>query len=374
MRTEIVEGAQAIAALAAPWRALERRALEPNAYLSPRFVVPALDGLSPPDRPWAVAVWSAHAPASLLGMAVLRREPARLRFPLPHAQAWGGVHAYVGGLMLDAAQAQPALGALLDAVASRSPALHLRDLPSDGPTATLLQVVTRQRRLSWFGGHRYERACLDLASEGAAARWQTHVTGARRREAARLKRRLAERGRLDWHWLRADGVDEAAVDRFLALEHAGWKGQEGTSLQSHPAQENFFRGMTEAFRRDGELFFTELRLDGKAIASSCNLRSGDRGFAFKVAFDPEHARCGPGILNELGLLAALETDCDGLRHLDSGAQPGSFIEHYWPDRVALVSGTLALHPVAEAAARVASAWSWLRARWRPATAPEAAAA
>jgi CelD/BcsL family acetyltransferase involved in cellulose biosynthesis len=374
MRAEIVEGSEAIAALSAPWRALEGRALEPNAYLSPRFVLPALDHLSSPGPPWAVAVWSSAACAELLGLGVFQRQRAQRRFPLPHAQAWGSVHAYLGGLLLDAGQAEPVLCALLDAVASRSPGLHLRDLPWHGPTAQLLCKVARQRRLSWHGGCRYERACLDLGPEGAAARWQAHVTGARRREAARLRRRLQERGRLDWQWLRAGGVDEAAVDRFLALEHAGWKGREGTSLRSDAPQEAFFCRMAEAFRRDGELFFTELRLDGRTIASSCNLRTGDRGFAFKVAFDPAHARCGPGILNELGFLAALEADCDGLRHLDSGAQPGGFIEHYWPDRVVLATGTLALHPVAEAVASVASAWSRLRRHWRPAAAREVAIA
>jgi len=183
-----------------------------------------------------------------------------------------------------------------------------------------------------------------------------------------LRRRLVARGRLGWRWLKGQEVGDATLERFLELEHAGWKGREGTSLRADPAHEAFFLQMAQGFRRDGELFFTELLLDGQPIASSCNLRSGDRGFAFKVAFDPEHARSGPGILNELGLLEALESDMDGLRHLDSGTQAGSFIEGLWPDRVTLATGTLALRPVAEAAARAATAWSRLRGRLQSATA------
>lgn len=364
MKTEIAEGPSAIAALSAPWRELERRALEPNAYLSPRFVVPALETLQNPSPPWAVAVWSGATPGDLLGLGVFHRCAGRRRFPLPHAQAWGHVHAFVGGLVLDAQQAEPALRCVLEAVSSRSAGLHLRDLPWDGLTASLLRKVARQQGLSWHECGRYQRACLDLSTDGAAGRWQGHLTGARRREAARLRRRLSERGQPEWRWLRGEGVDEGAVGRFLALEHAGWKGREGSSLRADPAQESFFLQMAEGFRRDGELFFTELLLDGKVIASSCNLRSGGQGFAFKVAFDSRHARCGPGILNELGLLAALEHDRGGLIRLDSGAQAGSFIEHYWPDRITLATGTLAFHPLAKVAARAASAFSRLRARGR----------
>lgn len=368
MRAEIIEGLRDISALAEPWRRLEQRSLEPNAFVSPRFVLPVLNCLAPPAPPWAVAVWSDGGRDALVGLGVFHRCGPHGRFPLPHAQACGGVHAYLGGLLLDLDQAAPALGALLDTAASRSAGLHLRDLAWDGATAELLRSTARARGLSWHEQGRYDRACLDLGSEGGTSRWRAHLPTTRLREAARLRRRLVARGRLGWRWLKGQEVGDATLERFLELEHAGWKGREGTSLRADPAHEAFFLQMAQGFRRDGELFFTELLLDGQPIASSCNLRSGDRGFAFKVAFDPEHARSGPGILNELGLLEALESDMDGLRHLDSGTQAGSFIEGLWPDRVTLVTGTLALRPVAEAAARAATAWSRLRGRLQSATA------
>ena len=196
----------------------------------------------------------------------------------------------------------------------------------------------------------------------AAARWRGHVSPSRLKCLERQWRKLSELGEPGWRYLRGDDVSDDTLERFLALEHAGWKGAEGSSLRSDPRQEAFFLRMTTAFRADGDLFFTELLLDGQAIASSCNPRSGSDGFAFKVAFDPRSAKYGPGLLNELAFLKALEQGVDQFRFIDSGAAPGSFIEELWPDRVPLYSGSIALGRISRAAARAADALARTRRR------------
>ncbi|MFM8767660.1 MAG: GNAT family N-acetyltransferase, partial [Rubrivivax sp.] len=163
--------------------------------------------------------------------------------------------------------------------------------------------------------------------------------------------------------LRGREVQDNTLQRFIELEHAGWKGTQGSSLRSNPHEEAFFLEMPRAFRQDGDLFFTELRLDGEVIASTCNLVAGQDGFAFKVCFDPRHARRSPGILNELGFLKGLERPVDHFRFIDSGSEPGSFIEQLWPDRTPLHSGTLALGAFARTAARTAQTLSRLRRRF-----------
>jgi hypothetical protein len=152
------------------------------------------------------------------------------------------------------------------------------------------------------------------------------------------------------------------IETFIELEHTGWKGAQGTSLRSDPQQATFFREMIRAFRADGDVFFTELRLEDEVIASTCNLRSGGDGFAFKCSFESSYSKYGPGILNELGFLKALEHDVDDFRFIDSGSTPGSFIEELWPDRVPLHSGSIALGRLSSAAARAAGALSSARRR------------
>lgn len=376
MRTEVHEGPDDFAALRGDWRELESRALEPNAYLSARFILPALSCLPGPPA-WILTVWdqpgSCGGRGVLRGLGVFQSAGPRLRFPLGHALTYGSVHSYLSGFLLDADRALPTLHAMLDALARRTGGLALKDLPAAGATAQLLRGVVAERGGTWHEDAGVERACIDLGA-GNAARWRSHVSASRLKGLERQWRKLGEVGEPGWRYLRGEAVSDDRLERFLALEHAGWKGQAGTSLRSDPRQEAFFRGMTAGFRADGDLFFTELLLDGQAIASSCNLCSGPDGFAFKVAFDPRFAKYGPGLLNELGFLKALEQGVDRFRFIDSGAAPGSFIEELWPDRVPLYAGAVALGRISRSAARAADALSRTRRRLFPGAAQRPAAA
>lgn len=353
MRVEVHACPQEIASLRASWRALEARALEPNAYLSARFVLPALACL-PVDGPvWILTVWdrpaAGNVSAALCGLGVFRSARPQLRFPCHHATAYASVHSFLGGLLLDKERARPALHALLEGLTGRTSGLRLDQFNAQGPTAMLLRSVAAERGASWHEDAPVARACL-VPGPGYASRWRAHVSPARLEKLERQWRKLDKAGHARWRYLRGHDVSDAALERFLALEHAGWKGRQGTSLRANPLQETFFLRMAEGFRDDGELFITELLLDGEVIASTCNLRSGPDGFAFKVAFDPRFSRFGPGLLNELGFLKALEQGVDEFRAIDSGAAPGSFIEQLWPDRTLLHAVYVALRPMARVAA------------------------
>ncbi len=362
MKTFFHDQAETLWALRPQWRALESRALEANAYLSARFVLPALRHLPVSAPVWAVSVHEGSAQAdSLCGLGLFQTRRPRPLFPLPHAQAYASTHTFLGGLLLDAQTAHPALHALLDALSRRTRGLRMDRLNATGATALLLHAVMSERGASWHEVARAERACL-LPSAGASQRWRQHVPASRLRHHEKQWRKLGQQGHVSWHCLQGDEVQDQTIETFLDLEHAGWKGEQGTSLRSSPHESAFFRDMTREFRVEGDVFFTELRLDGQVIASTCNLRSGHDGFAFKVCFDPRYAKYGPGWLNELGFLQALEQVGDDFRFIDSGAEPGSFIEDLWPDRVPLQSGSIALGRFAHAVARTAQALSWARRR------------
>jgi len=368
MRAEIHDSADALAGLRAQWRDLESRALEPNAYLSARFVLPALACLPASAPVWAVSVHEgAGSGGPLCALGLFQACAPRALFPVPHAQVYTTVHSFLGGLLVDAQTARPALHAMLDGLCRRTGGLRLHRMSADGPTARLLRSVLAERGATWHEEVRTERACIVAAAEGAG-RWRAHASPSRLRHHERQRRKLAELGRTSWHYLRGDDVRDSTIDTFIALEHAGWKGAEGTSLASDARQERFFRRMICEFRPDGDVFFTELRLRDEVIASTCNLRSGGDGFAFKVCFDPRYAKFSPGLLNELGFLEALDQAVDHFRFIDSGAEPGSFIEGLWPDRLSLLSGSIALGHMARVAARAAKHLWLLRRRLMPAPA------
>lgn len=363
MNAQFHDGVEALTRLRPHWQALELRALEPNAYLSARFVLPALRWLPARAPVWALSVHDGVGRGGALrGLGLFQARASRPLFPLPHAQVYASAHSFLGGLLLDGEHARPALHTLFDALSRRTAGVHLSQFPHAGATARLVQEVAAERGASWHEEEWLARACIAPATPGRAQRWRQHVPAARLQGYERQWRKLAESGEVSWHYLRGREVQDSTLQRFIELEHAGWKGAQGSSLRSNPREEGFFLEMTRAFRQDGDLFFTELRLDGEVIASTCNLVAGQDGFAFKVCFDPRHARRSPGILNELGFLKGLERPVDHFRLIDSGAAPGSFIEKLWPDRMQLHSGTLALGSLSRAAARTAQALSRLRRR------------
>ncbi len=314
------------------WTALESRAIEPNAYLSPHFVLPALRHLDAGMRP--VLAWiEERGSRTLMGVGVFRRSPGTRSFPWPHLSAYLSCHSFLGGLLLDAEQIDGAVAALMRGLGglSISQGLVLPKTDCDGPLAQALARHLEPRGLPMLKLGPQERAMLDMSACGEDM--LRDLLGKKINEVNRCRRRLAEMGELSWHCFGQDGpLPEAAIENFLHLEHQGWKGESGTSVRSVPAEEAFFREMVARFDAEGRALFTELHLNGRAIASTCNFISGTMGFAFKVGWDPELRKFGPGMLNEIEFIRQGRERCPQLTMFESGASSDSFISKLWPGR------------------------------------------
>jgi len=149
-----------------------------------------------------------------------------------------------------------------------------------------------------------------------------------------------------WRALRGPQITPACIERFIELEHRGWKGQQGTSLRSRPEDEQFFREMIGKFAARDRAVFTELSVNDTVVASTSNLISGKRGFAFKLGWHPDYQRMAPGLLNEVELIRNAPVVFKDLDFIDSGATEGSFLEELWSERRVLVSGAYAATPLA----------------------------
>lgn len=312
------------------WAALEERALEPNPYLSPDFVLPALAHLEVRERVRLLVVRRRDAAGTMVALGLFHVSPGSRRMPLPHLRGFLGPHSFLGGLLLDRDDAEPALQALFDGLrthAWRWQGLVLERCWSDGPQAELLRRLVEQRKWHHQSFDPMSRAVLPLPLDADAH--LARLSPSLRQNLRRCGRRLEERGRVDWVVHRGPAWPAQVVEDFLALEHMGWKGQAGTSLRADPSQERFFRDMTARFARRGRVLFTQLRLDGQPVAATSNLVAGGVGFAFKVGWNPAFAKLSPGMLCEAEFLRQAGRDCPDLRQFDSGAAPGSYIDDVW---------------------------------------------
>jgi CelD/BcsL family acetyltransferase involved in cellulose biosynthesis len=299
------------------WAALAERSAEPNPFYEPEFVLAGAGRWAPA----LLAIDDGEGPLLRLPTA-----PNRRRRGLPALTGWRSLYTYLGTPLVRRGAEAAAAEALLEAphAVGRRSLLILERSGADGAfSAALAEARGRMdQRLEL----RRERACL-RRRPGA-----DHLAGMRphhRRDHERQGRRLAEQlgGELE---TRDRAGDDAAVERFLDLEAAGWKGRSATAMKTR-GDGDFFRQVCARFAAAGRLELLELGAGERVVAMKCNLRAGDGLFAFKIAFDDSLAKFSPGIQLELENMRRF--DRGDAAWFDSCAEPDNqMINRLWPDR------------------------------------------
>ena len=348
----------------AAWAALADRALEPNPFFRPEFVLAAARGASPTTlaRVRQGERWIACVP---LGAARRWR-----RVPLPCLAPWRPDYAFLATPLVDRDAVVPATQALARLLTRRArvAAVVLDPLPVDGPVGGALDRALRAAGHSPITYAAYERAVL--RRRPTPTYLDESLSTAGRKQLRKRRRGLARELGGDVTVVDRSG-DPAAPAEFLAMELASWKGEAGTALASDPADAAFFAQMCAAMASQGRLHVLTLEAAGTTVAMQVNLFDGDAAFGFKVAYDARFGRFSPGTLLEVEAIERFHER--GIELVDScAAADNALMNRLWPDRRAMrtvliptrAPGARLLGPAlaAEAAARR------LRDRLRPAPA------
>src|SRR3979490_3039246 len=100
-----------LAGVAAEWRALARRAAEPNIFYEPAFALAAAPALGADAGAWLVR---SLEPCRLIGLFPCRIERRRYGVRLPLLAGWTHPYAPLGTPLVDRDAIQPAVCAFLD--------------------------------------------------------------------------------------------------------------------------------------------------------------------------------------------------------------------------------------------------------------------
>ncbi|BAU89622.1 hypothetical protein MPPM_1017 [Methylorubrum populi] len=329
-----VEPVAALAADAAAWDALAVRAVAPHPFYTRAVVGAHRDhGLCHP-RLSVVTVREDGRIAALLPFA-LRPDITGLGaaiaqpFHSPYVTA-------TSPLVADGPGLEGRLDALVEGLALASggrawrwPLLASAALPGAGLLAAMV-------RAGWQVGTvtQFERPVLDRRTDYDAV-LAGHPHKSRLKDLRRRRRRLEEAGLLTVQSATEGAELERALEDFLSLEAAGWKGSSGTALRSRPQTEAFARAL---FRPHGggetapvTVRADLLRLDGHTIAASLALISGKTAYLLKTAYDEGLRAQAPGLVLEEAIMRALHADSFAGR-LDSATMPGSALESLYPER------------------------------------------
>jgi CelD/BcsL family acetyltransferase involved in cellulose biosynthesis len=95
------------------------------------------------------------------------------------------------------------------------------------------------------------------------------------------------------------------LEKFYALERSGWKGDEGSAIDCSPSTRQFYDELARSAAKMGRLSMYVLEQGGRVIAMQYGLRTKDRYFINKPAYDEAYAQSSPGHI----LLHKVLEDC-----------------------------------------------------------------
>jgi CelD/BcsL family acetyltransferase involved in cellulose biosynthesis len=335
-----------LAAIAAEWRALAARALEPNVFYEPAFALQAAPMLGADAG--ALLVWSGTNPRKLLGLFPARIESRRYGFRLPVLCGWTHPYAPLGTPLVEREAAEPVIAAWLDHLAGNAqfPGLMLLPyVPTRGSFAAVLSNVLRRAQMPAADFNLHRRA--QLVSGGDGPRYiERAISKHRRRELRRNLRRLSETGALQFTTATEPHDVAAALNDFIGLEARGWKGEAGTAAACHADIRSFIAAAVGGLAAESKIAVDRMLLDGRAIAATITLRSGDTAWFWKTAYDEEFARFSPGAMLAVALTEELADDPAVARADSCATANHPLIDHIWQERLELCDRLIALRPQA----------------------------
>lgn len=335
-----------LAPIADEWRELAARAVEPNVFYEPAFALEAATVFG--SDAGAVLVWSGTAPRKLLGLFPARIERRRYGVKLPVLVGWTHPYAPLCTPVVEHEAAEPVIAAWLDYLAGNAqlPGLVLLPfMPTHGPFAAALNTIVRRTQMPAADFNAHRRA--QLVSSGDGARYvERTVSKHRRRELRRNLRRLSDSGALLFTTATAPLAIAAALNDFIALEARGWKGEAGTAAACHGDIHRFVAAAVGGLAAEGKATIDRMLLDGRAIAATITLRSGDAGWFWKMAYDEEFARCSPGAVLAVALTEELADDRTLARADSCATADHPLMDNIWRERLELCDRLIRVRPQA----------------------------
>ena len=326
------------------WRRLSSNSLFDNAFTSPDFVIPSIRWLTPEIQFIIIGAAKVGDDGStLIALGVFEDVASTFSIPYRHLHVYKSIHSFLSGILISCDHAEEGLAALFGYLKSQGHWHSVRidhcPNPIDGANEHL--ETLDGLNVKWCELNRYQRAVLDQSLNPSNSVFNG-VSKRTRKSISRNRRKLDECGEVTWSLIRGSDIDEINIDRFIEIEDSGWKKEKGTSIAANPEQAGFLREMMNGFCANNQVFICELGINGKIACSTINLLCGQTMFAFKIGRLSEYDSFGVGIITEYCLMEKVGELLPEIGYMDSGSQPGSYIESLWKEKRTLVSGTYAL--------------------------------
>ncbi len=290
LRVELISDCAALGALRPTWDDLVERAQIDHPFLS---------------HDWISTWWAAFAGGRQLrilavyaGERCLAIAPLmlgcvrRYGFPLRSLELIGNDHTPRSGFIV-AERPDEALRALLAAIDGlRSwDAVALTRLVAGSQAEERLQLLARAAGMPTGTWRPTPSPRIELQGD-----WASYLQTLRPKVRANVRnrmRRLEKLGKVELEEIRGGEQLGEAVEEGLRIEAAAWKEASGTAILSNAETALFYRRFAERAAARGWLCLHFLRVAGKRIAFSYDLRFAKTHFILKQGYDPAYAATSP---------------------------------------------------------------------------------
>jgi CelD/BcsL family acetyltransferase involved in cellulose biosynthesis len=322
-----------LASLRQDWDDLVGRAAEPNAFMDPVLLRAAAE--NQPQTPLnALLAWKAvdgrRQLAGLWAFSVGR--PRKSPLPLRVLSIPPYFHGHLATPVVDRESPDATLDAMLEAIAAADlpKVLALETMGTEGPTMEALARVLAARNSAPCHFQSFRRP--KLASDLDGKRYlEQSLSSSSRKKLRQHRRRLAEMGTLK-HVI-ASEPDEVghALENFLMLEAAGWKGRQGTAFLCDRTQAAFIRSAVVGMASARRASVHTLCLDARPVSVQIVIRCGEAAFTWKTTYDEQFQDFSPGMLLLEDYTAAFLVDA-GIAFVDSCAYDDTGFMSAWSER------------------------------------------
>jgi hypothetical protein len=333
------------------------RTIEPNVFFNPRFLAPAMPRLEDREVRLAVIRDGDEYRNRLRLLVPISVERPALPLGVPVLRTWSSPFGPIGTPLVDR---DDPIGVIEDFFGMLSrPHLKLPkvfvlpDIRLDGALASVLATVAETRGLTLITTGRQERPVLESEAEG-----ETYLKASLRshhyREFRRLKRRLGDLGRLEHAVARGPEEIRHAIESFLTLEAAGWKGRERTAMAVDRYRAAFAREAVHRLAEQDLCRIHSLTLDGRTIASLVVFVEAGVAYTWKTAYDETLGTYSPGTLLMIEVTRQ-HLDDPNIMMTDSCAVPDHpVMSRLWSERKPMGSLVIGLTPDADRLTRQAA--------------------
>lgn len=325
-----------------PWAELASRAIESNAFYHPAWARAVARHAEGRSGARVLLAWDSPARTRLIGLLPVVSAWRALKLPIPVFVAWQAYSPLTTPLIDRDKPDIAARALLLAAKKAGAMALLLPAMTDEGPAANALRSAISSFNTAPYTFNHHERARLDATQDGELA--IAELGPKKVKELRRQRNRLADDGEVVFN-IAAPGAETAtALDTFLALEAAGWKGANGTALACKPGDAAFIKTAVTDLVAAGAAEVATLSRGPTVVAAGVLLRHLRRGYFFKIAYDETLAKTSPGVQITLDITRHLCADAR-FDDADSTAVSGHpMIDHIWRARLAVGDLLLPVEP------------------------------